>query len=244
MNIPLHIFKKDLRHTRILMSLWLAMVLVQFSLVAIGVNPSDHVMQAVYAAVGYLMPMLTALVVIVIIPLVVHGEPLVGTTAFWFTRPVDRPALLCAKAFYALSLVSVPLVVELIILAVNGATLRQLALAFPEILMGSLSLVLAVAVLAALTPKILKMTAQRTPGVVIHFPTPTASDPVPRSVTACPVAKRMGSSCSLLATCATGREGQAVGGSRACALHQVGASSPRPSPFAARAARAPAPPPR
>ena len=30
--------------------------------------------------------------------------------------------------------------------------------------------------LAALTPKILKMTAQRTPGVVIHFPTPTASD--------------------------------------------------------------------
>ncbi len=30
--------------------------------------------------------------------------------------------------------------------------------------------------LAAFTPKILKMTAQRTPGVVIHFPTPTASD--------------------------------------------------------------------
>ena len=30
--------------------------------------------------------------------------------------------------------------------------------------------------LAAVTPKILTMTAQRTPGVVIHFPTPTASD--------------------------------------------------------------------
>ena len=30
--------------------------------------------------------------------------------------------------------------------------------------------------LADLTPKILKMTAQRTPGVIIHFPTPTASD--------------------------------------------------------------------
>jgi len=152
MNIPFHIFKKDLRHTRILISLWLAMVLVQFSLVAIGVNPSDQVMQAVYAAVGFLIPLLTALVVIVIVPLVVHGEPLVGTTAFWFTRPVERPTLLCAKAFYALALVSVPLVVELVVLAVNGATLRQLALAFPEILMGSLSLVLSVAVLAALTP--------------------------------------------------------------------------------------------
>ena len=31
-------------------------------------------------------------------------------------------------------------------------------------------------ILAAVTPRILKMTAQRTPGVVIHFPTPTASD--------------------------------------------------------------------
>jgi len=30
--------------------------------------------------------------------------------------------------------------------------------------------------LAAVTPKLLKMTAQRSPGVVIHFPTPTASD--------------------------------------------------------------------
>lgn len=152
MNIPLHIFKKDLRHTRILIGLWLAMVLVQFSLVAIGVNPSDQVMQAVYAAISFLMPLLTALLVIVIIPLVVHGEPLVGTTAFWLTRPIERHTLLCAKTFYALALVSVPLVVELVVLAVNGATLRQLALAFPEILMGSLSLVLAVAVLAALTP--------------------------------------------------------------------------------------------
>jgi tetratricopeptide (TPR) repeat protein len=88
----------------------------------------------------------------VMVPLLVHEEPLVGTTAAWLTRPLSRPMLLASKAFFmATVLVLPPLVAELSVLALNGAR-SELALAAAEILLIQCALAAAVAALAAVTP--------------------------------------------------------------------------------------------
>lgn len=152
MNMVTHILKKDVRRTRVLLGVWLLLVVLQFVLIGAGVNPGDRVTQALYQTLAVLVPLFQALVLIVVIPHVMQDEPLVGTTAFWFTRPISRGTLLKSKALFAFLVLALPpLVVELIVMAANGATGRDLGLATPEILMGQLSLILTVGVLAAVT---------------------------------------------------------------------------------------------
>ncbi|MEO8205371.1 MAG: hypothetical protein ABI615_04265 [Chthoniobacterales bacterium] len=152
MNPTFHLFKKDVRHTRILLAVWLVLVLLQFTLVGIGASPGDKVMQAVYETLTVILPLLQALLLIVIIPYVVHGEPLVGTTAFWFTRPISPKTLLKAKGLFAGVILLVPLLVQVVVLTANGATPHDIALALPEILLSEMALLFSVSVLAALTP--------------------------------------------------------------------------------------------
>jgi len=86
------------------------------------------------------------------VPLLIHEEPLVGTTAFWFTRPIDGWLLLRSKMlFIAVIFILAPLLTEIAILAIHGASERQLALAVPEILLEDLKYCSYVVVLAALT---------------------------------------------------------------------------------------------
>ena len=154
MNLALHIFKKDVRHLRGLLAAWALLVVLQAGLGGSGLAASADNMawEVAFGIIGMLVPMLQALLVFVLVPLLVHDEPLVGTTAFWFTRPIARTDLFKAKALFCGGLlVLAPLAVELAVLAANGATVRQLALAAPEILLGRLELLLMVAALAVLT---------------------------------------------------------------------------------------------
>ena len=90
---------------------------------------------------------------IVVIPFVVQDEPLVGTTAFWFTRPISRLTLLKSKIlFTALILVAPPLIAQVAVLSANGVTLHDIALAVPEIVISQLCWILALATLAVITP--------------------------------------------------------------------------------------------
>jgi hypothetical protein len=89
---------------------------------------------------------------IVIVPLLVLADPLVGTRAAWLTRPLSPWRLLVSKAaFVGLVLVAPPLALEIVLLAVNGVTLPDVALAAAEVVFRQLTLILAVASLAALT---------------------------------------------------------------------------------------------
>jgi hypothetical protein len=88
------------------------------------------------------------------IPLIIHSDSVVGTTAFWYTRPISRQGLLITKAtLIFLFIIIIRLVTELIVLASQGANLRQILLATPEILIENLAFVIPFLILAAITPK-------------------------------------------------------------------------------------------
>lgn len=155
MNLALHIFKKDVRHLRGLLVAWVLLVAVQAGLSGSGLAASaDNIAwEIAFGIISFLVPLLQALVIFAVVPLLIQDEPLVGTTAFWFTRPIARKELLQAKVLFCGGLlVLVPAVVELAVLAANQAALGQLALAVPEILLNRLGTLLLVAALAVLTP--------------------------------------------------------------------------------------------
>jgi hypothetical protein len=153
MNLITHLLRKDVRRSRALLIVWLLLLILEGVLVGSGVNPGDRVIQLLYTMISKAVPLFEALLIIVIVPFVVQDEPLVGTTAFWLTRPISRRTLLKAKALFAVALLVLPpLVVQIIVLAANGITAHDIALAVPEVLLEQIHLVLMVAVVAALTP--------------------------------------------------------------------------------------------
>jgi hypothetical protein len=83
---------------------------------------------------------------------VIHQEPLVGTTAFWFTRPLPRADLLLSKTIYVLLLILVPLLVQTLVFVINGVTAHDVLLAIPELFLRQFSWIILVATLAVLTP--------------------------------------------------------------------------------------------
>jgi len=153
MNLITHLLRKDIRRSRGLLIAWLLLLILHGVLVSSRVNPGDQLKQAVFAMISGAVPLFKALLLVVIVPFVVQDEPLVGTIAFWLTRPISRGTLLLAKTLYAMAVLVLPaLLVEMIVLAANGFTPHDLALAAPEILLGQIKLIVIVAVIAALTP--------------------------------------------------------------------------------------------
>lgn len=153
-SVLTHLLRKDLRHVRFLFSVWLLLLLVQSALIGsgLGAAPDNFVAQAAFSMVMLILPLLQGLVVIVLVPLLIQDEPLVGTTAFWFTRPISRGQLLSAKAlFIAAFLVIPPLVLEAVIFIANGISREDTLRALPEVLYGSLNAILPLAALAVLT---------------------------------------------------------------------------------------------
>lgn len=152
MNLTLHFLRKDLRRSRLLLGFWLALVALKCAAMAWSLRPGDHVAQATYGAISTFLPFLQFLVLAVLVALVVQEESPAGTTGFWFTRPMPRPAVLRSKAAYALLLLAIPVIAEIPVLAAAGFTRHDLVLAVPEIVLEQLQVIAAAAVLAALTP--------------------------------------------------------------------------------------------
>ncbi len=154
MNLLSHQFRKDCFRLRVPIALWLLLVLLRAALITPGLaEPGDDASQQVlYRIFTTLVPFLQNILLVVMVPLLIHEEPLVGTTAFWFTRPIDGWLLLRSKMlFIAVIFILAPLLTEIAILAIHGASARQLALACPEILIEDLKFLAYVVVLAALT---------------------------------------------------------------------------------------------
>lgn len=149
MNLATLILRKDIRHTRLLLVVWGLLVILQLTLVGWGMSPGDRQVQDYFALVCRLVPYLEILLLIVIIPYLIQDDPLVGTTGFWFTRPISGGALLRSKILYvALLLMLPPLLAELAAMTANGAGVHQLFLAAPQILLGQLEVVIPITILA------------------------------------------------------------------------------------------------
>lgn len=155
MSLVFHNFKKDARHLRILLVVWFLLVVLQAALSGTGLAGSadDMVMQMLFQTLSFLVPLFQYILILVMIPMLVHGEPLVGVTAFWFTRPISRQTLLKSKlVFVGLLILLPPFLAEMLMLASNGATAAQIVLAVPEILLERISGLMIAVVLAVLTP--------------------------------------------------------------------------------------------
>jgi hypothetical protein len=150
-----HLLAKDIRFLRLPLALWLLAVAAQAALAGSGVaaRHDDLALAMVFEVLTSLVPLVRMVLVCILVPLLVHADSLVGTEAFWLTRPISRRTLLAEKAlFVGAFLIVPPLAAELSAMAANGVTTRDLALAVPEIALEHLALVAVVLALAVLTP--------------------------------------------------------------------------------------------
>jgi hypothetical protein len=164
MRLVIHQALKDIRSLRWVLLAWLALVaaLRVVAVLDLRVPPGqlawDPLMSADMAIVCL---MLGAFVVIPV--LVMQNDPAVGTTAFWFTRPISRSVLIAGKLLVAMSaFVVLPVLVDAITLLVAGvevssvlstaagAVAVQAVWLLPVMALGALTTSLAQFVLAAL----------------------------------------------------------------------------------------------
>lgn len=154
MNQIIHIFRKDLRHHWIEISLCqVALVFFYWHEVKSWQSPgwferSVGIWSIEFWA-GLLLPLSWGLLIF----RAIQGESLVGDREFWITRPYEWKKLLCAKALFVSAFVNLPLfIAQVILLAKAGfpPASHILGLAWMQLLLIQLPL-LPLAALAAVT---------------------------------------------------------------------------------------------
>lgn len=156
MNFIPYVFKKDLTRLKILLIVWLLLIAAQSALGIGGIKIASEILefQMFLPMLTMLINALQGLMIIVMVPLIIQADSMVGTTAFWFTRPISRKALLITKLSFVLTvLVGMPLLAEMFVLAANGVMLDRMFLAIPEIILEKTAFIIPFVFLAVLTPK-------------------------------------------------------------------------------------------
>jgi hypothetical protein len=154
MNLISHQFRKDCFRLRVPITLWLLLVLLRAALITPGIAEpgEDAFLQMMFRTLTTLVPFLQTILLLVMVPLLIQEEPLVGTTAFWFTRPVDGRMLFKSKILFVIAIFIVPpLLTEIVILSVHGASVMQIVFAVPEVLLEDGKFLAYVVILSALT---------------------------------------------------------------------------------------------
>ena len=98
MRLLAHLLAADLRRHRLLVAFWL--LVVASTAILDGVRPTlatDPALRGMAAFLGSLLWLAELLLRIVLVALVVQTHPLVGSDAFWMTRPIPPPTLLASK---------------------------------------------------------------------------------------------------------------------------------------------------
>lgn len=154
MNTCFLIVKKDLAHLKAWLVVWLALILFQTTLSLVGIHWATHnyYFQMLYPYIIHITQGLQALLMIVAVPLLIHEDALVGTRAFWMTRPISRGTLLAAKlCFVCPILILLPLISEIFVLKAHAFGFHQILLAIPEIVMEQCFFLVPLMILASLT---------------------------------------------------------------------------------------------
>lgn len=150
------VFEKDLRQFRLILLSWLGAVGVTHGVALLGgMLLNTHLMfRITQPLVLQWLSALQAVLILIFVPLIVQSDPMVGTTAFWLTRPISRLSLLRAKAVLVGSVfVGIPLLLEISVLALNGLAWKDV---FPAALLIALeksAFIVPVFLVASLTGK-------------------------------------------------------------------------------------------
>jgi hypothetical protein len=129
MNLVLHLLRSDIRRFRILLSLWL--LVVAASAVRDGAWPAMAIALEARQTIGLtggLLSLIEVLFSMALIALVVQEHPLVGTNAFWMTRPIPWRALLGTKLILLTAvIVAAPVIAEIVVMIVYDVPASQMA---------------------------------------------------------------------------------------------------------------------
>jgi hypothetical protein len=153
-NLIFHILKKDIRRMRVFLGFWLFTLLL--SAMVNGANvlipAGDFSLQYAVEIILTLIGIFRVVLVAIAVPLLMHSEPLVGTTAFWQTRPVCRQDVLKSKlAFAGIFFILLPLLVDVFLLSASQFPSAYVLATIPEIVLSSVSLFLLLMAVAVLT---------------------------------------------------------------------------------------------
>jgi hypothetical protein len=169
MNFLFPIFKKDLLRLKWVLFCWLGLLCVQAFLGIGGTKfaADNYEFQIFLPQLSMLIRFMEGLMIIIIIPLLVQDDSLVGTTAFWFTRPMGGKQLLVTKVCFVASILVLAVVLaEIIVFVANGFLFRHIMLAIPEILIAEVSYIIPFFILAVITPKFSRYAIA---GVIIYL---------------------------------------------------------------------------
>jgi len=152
-KLLLHLLAADIRRFRLMIGLWLAVTAVStaldgvrpmFASEAFGMNGID--------VAGDLVGLAKVLFGFVLIPLVVQTHPLVGSDAFWMTRPIPPRTLLASKLILlAAAIVVVPAACEVALMIAYKVPPQKMAAVALQTTLWQTMYLAVVMVLAALT---------------------------------------------------------------------------------------------
>jgi len=153
-RLLIHQALKDVRVLGWLALVWLLLVAacqavtLRLGVVPAGQNTPFPVLIYSYTVVQALLLGLFAVIAVI----VVQSDSAVGTTAFWFTRPISVPTLLAAKfAVTLVLLVIVPIVADLVTMVAGGLSLGEAISTVPVSLATQLAWLVPLLALAAIT---------------------------------------------------------------------------------------------
>jgi hypothetical protein len=149
-----HLIRKDLGEHRAWLAAFLGLVAVRATLVGSGIDAriSDQNLLTALSLAAFLLTILDGALLVALAVQFVQGDRLVGTTAFWLTRPVRRSDLVVAKIGTAVAvLVLVPILFDALAMIVNGLSWRHAAGAMVEGAALRLAIVLPAMALASVT---------------------------------------------------------------------------------------------
>ncbi len=154
MNMIQHILKKDMRRLRLFLMFWLGIVV--FVAILSGfkatTNDDDFARQQVIQIVYGLAYVAQFLMLALILPLLMHSEPLTGSTAFWLTRPIRKIDVMKSKlVFIGIFLIALPLFTDLMLYIVSGVPFGMILLSIPEHLLSYAAMILPLMAAAVVT---------------------------------------------------------------------------------------------
>lgn len=150
--MALHFLKRDLRRSWWLYSLWFLIYAAEAILTVSAPSKLTGFYATGMARALYFLPLVHVLLLAILVPQVVHEDPLVGSTAFWLTRPISRLALLFSKGAALALIAFIPFAINTMALSQFGLGPGELGAAAMTMLAYQCSFVLPIAAIAVLTP--------------------------------------------------------------------------------------------
>jgi hypothetical protein len=123
----LHLVRADVRRFRILLGLWVLIVIAEAVFRAVRPAFADEIqLSMMFNLLAAVLFTTRWLGMALIVALVVQTHPLVGSDAFWMTRPISWRVLLSSKlVLLVMTLVAVPAVAELALMVACRMSMRE-----------------------------------------------------------------------------------------------------------------------